>query len=106
MQWASSLYSKALVCTSLQILKKYIYPHDIREEQRHGVPHKVWRDLFLKALHGRWGTIYGQDEGGGGGSGVVLHGELMIKLCQGWGSLTNTFFSNNSHFSNHEGIYT
>ena len=34
---------------------------------------------------------------GGGGWGPVLHGGLMIRPCQEWGSFTNTFFSN--HFS-------
>ena len=28
---------------------------------------------------------------------AVLHGGLMIRLCQGWGSFTNAFFCN--HFS-------
>ena len=51
-------------------------------------PHRVWRDLFLKAFHGRWRTIYWA---------AVLHWGLMIRSCQGPGSFTNTFFNN--HFS-------
>ena len=43
--------------------------HDFPEEQGHNVSHKVWRDLFLKAFHGRWGTIYW---------GTVLPGWLIL----------------------------
>ena len=48
-------------------------------------PMKYGRTFFLKAFHGRWGTIYWGD---------ILHGELMIRSCKGWRSFTNTFFSN------------
>ena len=77
-------------------------------EQEHSVfPHKVWRDLFLKAFHGRWGRNYfGKIYGG-----VVQHGGLMIRSCQGRDSFTNAFSSNPKTvnlkiFVNHEGIYT
>ena len=73
--------------TSLKILRKHITPHDFPVEQGHIVPHKAWRDFFLKDFRGRWGIIYWGD---------VLHGGLMIRSCQGWGSFKNTFFSN--HF--------
>ena len=36
-------------------------------------PHKVWRDLFLKTFHGKWGTNYW---------GSVLNGKSMIRSCQ------------------------
>ena len=62
-------------------------------------PQKTWRDLFINTFHGRWGTI--------------LHGKLMIRLFQGWGSFTNAFSSNLKTlcinleiFINYEGIYT
>ena len=64
----------------------------------HKVPHKVSRDLFVKAFHGRWGINF---FGGSsiwvnffGGEGAVLHGEVMIRSCQRWGSFTNAFSSN------------
>ena len=77
-------------------------------EQGHSVsPHKVWKDLFLKAFHGRWGTILG----GQLYWGTVLHGGSMIRSCQGQGSFTNAFSSNLKTvnlkmFADHEGIYT
>ena len=42
--------------------------------------------------------------------GVVLHGGLMNRSCQGPGSFTNAFFSNlktenPKMFANHEGIH-
>ena len=43
-----------LPCTSLQILRQHIPPRDFQMEKGHSVsPHKVWRDLFLKAFHDR-----------------------------------------------------
>ena len=48
-------------------------------------PYKVWRDLFLKGFHGRWGKILGRKIHWG----AVLHGGLMIRSsCQGHGSST------------------
>ena len=69
-------------------------------------PHNVWRDLFLKAFHGKWGTNFL-----GGGQiywGTLLHEGLMIRSCQGQGSFTNAFSSNLKTvnlkiFANHEG---
>ena len=51
-------------------------PHYFPVEQGHNIPHKVWRDLFLKAFHGRWGTIYW---------GAVLHGRLISDHAKGGG---------------------
>ena len=61
-------------------------PHDFPLEEGQSVSHhKAWRDLFIKACYGRWGTnflrqIYW---------GTVLHGRLMIRSCQGQASFTN-----------------
>ena len=44
--------------------------------------------------------------------GAVLHGRLMIRSCQGWGSFTNVLSGNLKTlykfkiFASHEGIYT
>ena len=87
-------FIKFNICASRQILREHISPHDFPVEQGDSVLHKVWTDLFLKAFYVRWGIIYwvwGMRVGG------VLHRGLMISSCQGWGSFTNTFFSN--HFS-------
>ena len=44
----------SLICTSLQILREHTLPHDFPVVQGHSVlPHKAWRDLFLKAFLGR-----------------------------------------------------
>ena len=42
-----SFFVKFNICTSLQILREYISPHDFPVEQGHSVP---YRDLFLKAF--------------------------------------------------------
>ena len=39
--------------TTLQILREHIPAHDVPVEQGHSVPHKIWRDLFLKAFYGK-----------------------------------------------------
>ena len=72
----------------MQILREHIHPNYFPVEQGHSVPHKVWRDLFLKVFNGRWGTSFGRQIYWG----AVLHGGLMIRSsCQGqrispWGS--------------------
>ena len=72
----------------MQILRQHIPPHYFPVEQGDSVLHKVWRDLFLKLFHGRWGTTFERQIYWG----VVLHGGLMIRSsCQGkrssaWGS--------------------
>ena len=40
-------------------------------------PHKVWRNLFLKAFQGRWG--------GGGGRGVNFWEETLLRGCSARG---------------------
>ena len=55
--FANSTSQKALVCNSLQILREHI--HDFPVKQGHSAPSKVWRDLFLKDFHGRWGQFLG-----------------------------------------------
>ena len=43
----------------LENIKEEHSPHDFPVEQGHSVsPHKVWRDLFLTAVHGRWWTNF------------------------------------------------
>ena len=70
-------------------------------------PQKVWRDIFLKAFHGRWGTnFWGKIY-----CGTVQYGGLLIRLCHGQGSFANAFSGNLKTvnfkmFANHEGIYT
>ena len=50
-----------VICTSLQILKEHILPHDFLVEQGHSAsPKNVWRELFLKAFHGRCWTNLGE----------------------------------------------
>ena len=67
----------------MQVLREHIPPHYFPVEQGHSLPHKVWRDLFRKVFHGKWGTIFGRQIY----SGAVLHGGLMIRSsCQGQGS--------------------
>ena len=67
-------------------MREHILPHDFPVEQGHSVsPQKTWRDLFINTFHGRWRTNFG---------GAVLHGGLIIRSCQGWGSFTNVFSSN------------
>ena len=45
----------------LEILKDYILPHDFLVEQGHSAsPKNVWRELFLKAFHGRCWTNLGE----------------------------------------------
>ena len=51
-------FVKFNICTSLQILKEYIPPHDFLVEEVHSISHKAWMDLFLKAFYVKWGTIY------------------------------------------------
>ena len=46
------------ICTSLEMLREHMAPHDFQVEQGHSVSYKVWRDLLLKAFYGKWGAIY------------------------------------------------
>ena len=66
-----------------------IYSHMIFQWSKGIVapPKKTWSDLFINTFHGRWGTIFFF-------WWAVLHGGLMIRSCQGWGSFTNAFSSN------------
>ena len=41
----------------------------------------------MNTFHGRWGMFFSF-------GWAVLHGGLMIRTCQGWGSFTNAFSSN------------
>ena len=66
-------------------------------QQGHNIPHKVWRDLFLKAFHGRWRTIYW---------GAALHGRLISDHAKGGEVSQINFLEIIFHFSNHEGICT
>ena len=91
------IYTLVLVCTSLQILREHILSHDFPVGQGRRVPCKVWRDLFLKAFHGRWWAIYL-----GGCSAWGINYQIMLR-----GGVSQMHFSVIIfHFSNHEGIYT
>ena len=86
------LFAKFIMLTSFSshFYWNSIYPHLFFQWSKGNVsPQEIRRDLFLKALHDRWG-------GGGGfwGWGAVLHRGLMIGSCQGWESFTNAFSSN------------
>ena len=83
-------FVKFNICTSLETLREHILPYDFPVDQGHTVPHKVWRDLFLKAFYFKWGTVYW-------GGGTLYRGLMIRSYRQGWGSFINTFFSN--HFS-------
>ena len=66
-------------------------PHDFRVEQGHRAsPHKVQGNVFLKALHGKWGATFWRQIYWG----AVLHEELMIRLFLRRGSFINAFSSN------------
>ena len=59
------LFAKFNVLTSFSphflanIEKARTIPHDFPVEQGHSVsPRNVWRGLFLKTFHGRWGTDF------------------------------------------------
>ena len=74
-------FVKLNICISLPILREHIPPHDFPVDQGHNVPHKVWRDLFVKAFHGRWRTVYcGGDGGGGGCSTWGFNDQIMTKV--------------------------
>ena len=67
----------------MQILREHIPTHYFPVEQGHSVPHKVWRDLFLKGFSWQMGTIFGRQVYWE----AVLHGGLIIRSsCQGQGS--------------------
>ena len=75
--------------------------HDFPVEQGQRIPHKVWRDLFLKKFHGKWRTfVCGKSYWG-----LFYIRRLMIRSYQDRGSFTNIFFIKNFHFFNHERIY-